>query len=154
MGGAMGFCPTGFRRSFVRRATLAVAATLSVGAAEPAGAESQGPNSPGTVVSDSSFGTNPWFSPGNAAVSDDTYAFDFLGGSVTEYLKATGFGFAIPAGGVIKGIRVDVEKSRGGGLSGIISDARARIVKGGVVGATDRSDVNLWPPLPGAETVI
>jgi cysteine-rich repeat protein len=139
-------------------ATLALAATLTVavGTAAPAGAESQGPNSPGTVVSDSSFGTYTWFAPGNAAVSDDlpAWALAPLYPAETQYLKATGFGFTIPVGAVIEGIRVEVEKSRTGAISGEIYDVRARIVKGSVIGTTDRSDVNFWPPIPGFETVV
>jgi cysteine-rich repeat protein len=110
-------------------------------AAGSARAQSQGPNNPGTVVSDASFGTNPWNMPGNAAVSDNMYASAIPGGSPTQYLKATGFGFSLPLTAVIDGIQVDVERSSS---AGTVADTRARIVKGGVAGATDMSIAGTW----------
>lgn len=105
-------------------------------------AQSQGPNSPATVVNDASFGTLAWGLPGNAAVSDNTYAGVTPLGSPTQYLKATGFGFTVPAGAVIDGIEVDVEHVS---AAGMIVDSRARIVKSGLIGATERALGGTWP---------
>jgi cysteine-rich repeat protein len=110
-------------------------------------AQSQGPNAPGTILNDASFGTNPWNMPGNAAASDNAYANVSPGGVPTQYLRATNFGFSIPGAAVINGIEVRVEKQ----AAGTIHDARARIVKGGTIGATDRSDPNAWP---ATDTVV
>ena len=79
--------------------------------------------------------------PQDAAASDNTYAF--LGSPVTfntYYLRATGFGFVIPSGAVIEGIRVDVEEQ---GVYPVF-DVAARIVKGGAIGATDESRPDSW----------
>src|SRR5215510_8057676 len=109
---------------------------LGMVAAAPAGAQSQGPNNPSGVVNDPSVGTQAWVDPQNAAVSDDVYAFfnftahEFVVSS--QYLKATGFGFAIPNGSIIEGIEMKLE------LKGFSCfDANVRIVKGGVIGAVN-----------------
>jgi len=96
----------------------------------------QGPNSPGTVANDNSIGTIPWVNPGNATTSDDadaTCTLSYTG----NYLKATNFGFAIPADATINGILVEFEKDQDGPMNAL-SDNAVRIVKGGVIGSTDR----------------
>jgi cysteine-rich repeat protein len=110
--------------------------------AATAGAQSQGPNSPASVVNDASFGTLPWGLPGNAAVSDNLYAGVTPLGSPTQYLKATGFGFTVPTGAVIDGIEVDVEHVS---AAATVTDARARIVKSGLIGTTERALAGTWP---------
>jgi len=84
---------------------------------------SEGPNSPGTMANDDTVGTKDWTNPDNAKVSDDSYAvcsFGFFKAGISHYLKATNFGFTIPAGATINGIKVEVElySSRDGGGSG------------------------------------
>lgn len=100
----------------------------------------EGPNSPGTTGSDSSVGTIDWSTTSNATASDDSYATAaIVGGEVTYYLTCTNFGFSIPSGVTINGIVVEWEKSTGGLASGTTSDNAVRIIKGGAIGATDRS---------------
>ena len=117
-------------------------------AAQAAHAQSQGPFGPGTLVNDPSFGTLAWNSPGNAAASDNAYAFMTPGGNPSQYLKASNFGFTIPGAAVIDGIVVSVERRSS---AGSVFDARVRIVKGGVIGATDKSAGGFWPTM---DTVI
>lgn len=102
----------------------------------------QGPASPTSVVSDGSFGTSAWTLPGNASASDDAYTVAAPGGLPTQYLKATNFGFTIPGPAQILGIEVFVERRSGLGL---VSDERARIVKGGVIGTAERALPGTWP---------
>ena len=105
----------------------------------------QGPNSPGTVVNDNSIGTIPWVNPGNATTSDDadaTCSLFYL--DEGNYLKATNFGFAIPAAATINGILVEFEKDQDGNQFAI-SDNAVRIVKGGVIGSTNRKLGGDWP---------
>jgi hypothetical protein len=125
---------------FALAASLAlVAATLT--AIAPAAAQSQGPNFPSTVVDDPSTGTVTWNVPGNAAASDNVEAAaGGLLGAASHYLKATGFGFAIPAGAVIEGIQVGVERR---GID--VWDAKARIVKAGSIGTTDKAYLGGYP---------
>jgi hypothetical protein len=68
--------------------------------------------SPGTVVNDSSVGTDAWSNPDNAKTSNNSRA-EFLSSfppGTSYYLKATNFGLSVPAGATIDGIEVQVEK--------------------------------------------
>lgn len=99
-----------------------------------------GPFTPGTCVNDASIGSNAWMTPSAAQLSDDVTS----GVGVTtalptsNYLKCTGFGFAIPAGSSIDGIRVEWEYRSSTGRT--TNDNAVRIVKGGAIGSADRSD--------------
>lgn len=106
---------------------------------------SQGPLSPSTIVDDAAVGTRTWANPGNAASSNNSYAVAGQPGSVqsSHYLKATGFGFSIPAGATIQGIVVEVERKGTDALSAV--DIAARLVKAGTVQATDRSTGTAFP---------
>jgi hypothetical protein len=127
----------------VRRAlTVMVLVTLLFAAPGAAEVESEGPNSPAAVVNDASFGTASWTLPGNAAASDNVYAQAAPGGTPTQYLKATDFGFSLPAVAAVKGVLVQVEKRS---LGASVFDARVRIVKNGVVGSAERADGAAWP---------
>jgi hypothetical protein len=111
--------------------------------------------SPGTVADDASFGFLAWSSPSSAAASDDAYSNTTPGsdGAFTHYLKATNFAFAIPTGVTIDGITVEVERSEFAGISDHIRDARVRIVKGGIIGSTDKADAGTdWPTADAYQT--
>jgi cysteine-rich repeat protein len=126
----------------LRHRRLLTASLMLLLAARGALAAMVGPNPPGTVVSDASFGTSAWTNPMNAIASDDMYTVTSPGGSPTQYLKATDFAFALPGAATVNGITVAIERHSAAGL---IHDARVRIVKGGVIGATDRALGGNWP---------
>ncbi len=71
-----------------------------------------GATSPGTMASVSQGGNSPWSNPDNAKVSDGSYATNTIsaGGQDTYLLKATNFGFSIPSGATIDGIKVEIER--------------------------------------------
>lgn len=105
---------------------------------------SQGPLSPSSVVNDASYGSAAWRNPGNATSSDNVYADTSLAQSgpvSTYYLKATGFGFSIPEGMQITGIKVEIERY----ADGYVVDDRVRLVKGGVVQSHDKASSSSWP---------
>lgn len=104
---------------------------------------SQGPNNPGTLANDAAAGTVAWSNPSNAASSNDSDATASLQSSSSQYLKATNFGFSLPAGAIVTGVQVEVERACFS--AGQYSDAAVRIVKGGVIGSTDRSAGGTWP---------
>ncbi len=105
---------------------------------------SSGPNSPGTVTDVDLFGAPAWSNPSNATSSNDSYATITLGdGGISDFLQATNFGFAIPSGATISGIKAEVERSKSG--IGECHDLVVRIVKGGVIGSTDRALADSWP---------
>lgn len=108
-------------------------------------ASDSGALSPGTMADDATVGTVAWTNPNNAKVSDNVYAtaaVAFL--SVSHYLKATNFGFSIPVGATINGILVEVER-KGFDDIDFVRDNAIKIVKGGTIGATDKSSLDNWP---------
>jgi hypothetical protein len=115
----------------------------------PSSTTSEGPNSPDTIVNDSSFGSHGWTSPEYANSSDGNDASKSMicsgGDQYTEYLKATDFDFSISEDATILGIKVEIEKSEECGSCANIYDERVRIVKGGAIGSTDKSDAGDWP---------
>lgn len=132
-------------RHAVRRRLLVCLTAIAVAGASTTAVGQQvtaGPNDPGATFNDVTFGTVPWTTPGNAVASDNAYAQASPGGGNTNYLHANNFNMQIPAPAVIDGIEVAVERRS---ISGSIFDARVRIVKGGVVGATERASGATWP---------
>jgi hypothetical protein len=105
---------------------------------------SMGPASPGTMADDASVGTVAWTSPDNAKASDDAYASAVLASlHVSHYLKATGFGLAVPSEATILGILAEVELKKSG--IGAVVDSGVRIVKGGNIGSTEMASAVVWP---------
>lgn len=103
---------------------------------------SSGPNNPGTLADDATVGTVTWTNPGNAASSNDTYATAALSISTSHYLKATNFGFTIPAGATIDGIEVTVEH-KGSSLNRI-TDNSIRLYKNGTGYVGDNKAFDSW----------
>src|SRR6185295_10592097 len=93
----------GHMKSLARATLIAFACAMLASAA---GAQSQGPNAPGTIANDATVGTLPWTLLANAAVSDNMYTQVAPGGMPSQYLKVTNFGFAVPPAAVIDGITV------------------------------------------------
>ncbi|MBX3023938.1 hypothetical protein KF840_03415 [bacterium] len=134
---------TGDRSAAARFAVAAAVVGFAlVSATAGYGQLSQGPLSPATAVDDASFGGAGWFPAANAISSDNQWASVTPAGSPTHYLKVTTFGFSIPAPAQIQGIKVFVERHS---AVGTVFDARARIVKGGVIGSADRALPGNWP---------
>jgi cysteine-rich repeat protein len=136
---------------------LFVGLSVAIGAISPtssASALSQGPNYPVSVVNDPSVGPHPWDDPQNATASDgfffpndpehyaslNVFTSEFVAHS--QYLKATGFGFAIPNSGVIEGIEMGLER---GGIA--CFDVNINVVKGGAFGAVNKAhQADEWFP--------
>ena len=122
-----------------------------------------GPNFPGTVVSDASNGGSyAWSNPGNAQSNDGVCAVSFADGRGTQYLKATNFGFSIPAGSTIDGIRVYVERRRlvpcvnnGDGGSCNINDLTISLIYGtGPTFSSNNPSATSWPGIPGCNGTV
>lgn len=76
------------------------------------GQYSQGPNSPSAyTVNSSNYGTYDWTNPTNVYSSNDTYASVVLTNAyyMSYWLYTSTYGFTIPSGKVIKGIKIEVE---------------------------------------------
>ena len=118
------------------------------GETRASGAATEGPNSPGTTVDDSTVGTVTWSNVNNSQAQDDNPADaslgdGFGGASTSHYIKATNFSFAIPTGARIVGIVVEVDKHEGDAGDDVVDNA-IRIVKGGTIGSKDQSDATEW----------
>jgi hypothetical protein len=61
----------------------------------------------------------------------------------SEFLVCTGFGFALPAGATVQGIVVNVERSRAVG-TGVATDAKLRLVRGGLIQTTERATTTAY----------
>lgn len=108
---------------------------------------SSGPNSPGTISSDSSVGTVSWSNPSNAGASDDSDATATSGSTATtHYLWSVGFGFSIPGGSTIDGILVEIEKQSGSSPFGNIKDSTVRLIIGGSLSGDNKANTGIsWP---------
>jgi hypothetical protein len=143
-------CAKGGRSAAVRVVVAVAGLGLILATAQAGYAQlTQGPLSPAAVVDDASFGGASWFPAANATASDNLWAQAAPGGSPTHYLKATNFSFNIPAPAQIQGIEVFVERHSS---VGTIFDSRARIVKGGVIGTTERALAGNWPLMDATVT--
>lgn len=112
------------------------------------GADS-GAGSPGTMADNDTVGTVVWNNPNNAKVSDNVYATTNLVSieEQTHYLKATNFGFSIPAGATINGILVEIEKKANrNSVYGYVLDNEVLIVKSDdTIGTTNKYSEGNWP---------
>lgn len=102
---------------------------------------SQGPNTAGTGADDSAVGTVTWSNPGNVTASDNTYATAAVNSTTSHYLKATNFGFSIPAGSTIDGVVVEWERKAN---TGGAVDNSVKLVKAGSVTGSDKSTGAWW----------
>jgi len=104
-----------------------------------------------TVGADSNLvGTLKWSYPTSIYVSDNTRASTPRNSTgTTHYLKATDFGFAIPAGATIDGILVEVETW--GTAAGDV-ESEVRLVKAdGSIGGTNKAT---GAQIPTTETYV
>jgi hypothetical protein len=100
-----------------------------------------GPNSPTNYVNDATIGTLDWANLGNVVYSDNTYSTVGDGASVqgtSKYLLVSGFGFSIPIDATVTGITVSLE-SKSLSNDAFVNHYRARIVKAGSIGSTDKT---------------
>lgn len=106
----------------------------------------------GSCTNQTGFGTGAWSNPGNAVSSNTSYASATVDGSSTNFLRCLNYGFSIPAGATIVGIEVNVERKSDRTSNGGSQDAAMRLVKAGVIQATDRSTATIYPTVDGVET--
>ena len=104
--------------------------------------------SPQTMSSVSGPDGEVWSSPNNAKVSDNVYASNSVNSAKhLDYLRASNFGFAIPAGATINGIKVEIERKASFNDStwGHLNDHEINIIKAdGTLGSTNKSAGAVW----------
>ena len=104
----------------------------------------QGARSPLTVEDITTIGTITWDFPGNAVSNNGLFAeADLSLNGISHYLRATNFGFTIPGGSSIDGILVEILRQEDDSLDNIFDNA-VRIVKGGIIGSSDKSSTTEW----------
>lgn len=103
-----------------------------------------GPTLPGTAAQTATGGLQNWDTPNNIKLTDGTVAATTSGSAtVSQFLQATNFGFAVPGGATIYGIQVSVKKA---GPIGSISDSSIQLLKAGVATGDDKADTSTaWP---------
>jgi hypothetical protein len=93
----------------------------------------------GTTASDGTVGTVAWANPGNAVLADNVYAVATsipASTGVSEYLKLTNWGFALPASAVVDGIRCDWER-KAQAISSLKTNS-IKLVKAGTIAGTEQ----------------
>jgi len=109
-----------------------------------------GPNSPATGANLTGVGISPWSSATSIYSSNNGRAAAGCDGenatTVSNYLKATNFSFAIPAGATINGVKVDIEKrdSGGDGVDSYVEDNIVSLVKGGTISGSNLAAAGQW----------
>jgi hypothetical protein len=114
---------------------------------------------PTTSVNDASSGSIAWVNPGFATATDTSYATtETTTQQSTNYLKATGFGFSIPAEATVLGIVVTLNRKAtygpGATANTWVFDTDAMLVKAGVIKwETDQAQefTNKWPEVDEAK---
>lgn len=109
----------------------------------PAGGPVAVTANPGSCVNTAGIGSVAWApSPTtNVNLNDALYATATVNGT-TNYLKCTGYNFAIPATATILGITVNVVRKSSSNTR--TTDGAMRLVKAGVIGAVDRSTATVY----------
>jgi hypothetical protein len=101
-------------------------------------------------INDASIGSLAWSFPERAIESDNVRVTKSIYHQATQYLVCSGFGFALPEASIVTGIIVENEVSVGG-VGEVIIDNSQRIVRSGVIGATERLQATPWPQV---DTII
>lgn len=99
----------------------------------------------GSIFTNTGTGVS-WINPSNAQTSNNVRATATLGSganSSSKYLRATGFGFAIPPNAEIKGILVEIEKREGNLSASSITDSSVLIVKNGTASGNDKAELEV-----------
>lgn len=115
-----------------------------------ASADLAGPKSGSTFAGNiaAASGDHNWSNADNAGASDNSRATVQITSSsnVSNYLRATGFGLDIPAGSIIKGITVGIERSEANSQDATIRDNVVSLVKNNsVVGQNKAATAINWP---------
>lgn len=90
--------------------------------------------SPGACATSGGAGT-AWTNPGNALTSNNSDATVSVDGSTSEALECTTYGFSVPAGAIIAGIEVNVERASSSTANGGSRDSSLLLLGGTVTGS-------------------
>ena len=117
-----------------------------------------GPASPSVNATNvTGVGNVAWNIPNNSIKTgsdgNNATASSMSTSQTSNYLRASNFGFTIPPGATILGIKVEVQKSRGPTGSGSVFDSQVKIVRAdGTIGSLNNADT--LTPWPSSESYI
>lgn len=135
------------RPAIYAAAVLVIGVSASLGIILPTSAATAGPNLPATGANNTSVGTVAWTSPGNVTATDANRASASIGSTaISNYLLATNFGFAIPAGSSIDGVSVTINRLEGNlTTKAAIQDSTLLLSKAGTIAGTNHASATNWP---------
>ncbi len=111
-----------------------VAVTWSAGAGSSG---NSGATNGGTFADDSAVGSVTWSNPSNAQFADGILSRASLSsGDTSHYHKTTNFGFAVPTGATVVGIKFEVKANTD---TGAANENIVKLVVGGTVSGTNKS---------------
>lgn len=111
-------------------------------------------HSASNVIDDATIGNRVWSSPGNAITSDDNYAVanNLTSSNESHYLWTDGFNFSIPAGSIVDGVEVKIERYKSG--SGTIITNKVRLVNSfGVISGSSVTSYSPWGTSDSEQTL-
>jgi hypothetical protein len=136
-----------FYKSHINLLIVFVILVLSVVAspATPASANTDGPYNPAVGTNETTIGTEPWQNPGEIATPGSPYASVILYHLhlISNYLRGSQYGFALPPDASIVGIEVTVNRMASNN-NPAISDNAVRLVKGGIPVGANRALADSW----------
>ncbi|MCX6223378.1 MAG: MBG domain-containing protein, partial [Bacteroidia bacterium] len=110
------------------------------------GSATSGPRNPTTGASMSGTGT-AWSNPTYVTASDNNRAIAAIpaSNSISNYLKASGYGFAIPSGATINGVQVAIERHEEySGTNARVHDNEVLLVSGATI-SSNKATSTMWP---------
>jgi len=103
-------------------------------------------NNPSAAVDDATVGTKAWAGETNVYAADtiEAQVTLYITDTISHYLVATGFGFAIPADSTILGVVVGI-KRRNIYNTGELKDYSIKLTVDGSITGDNKASVAAWP---------
>lgn len=106
----------------------------------------QGPNAATSGANSTAIGTVAWLNPGNIVTAGSPYATAATNASISNYLVGSTYGFNIPAGSVIGGIQVSINRMGSSVASGNgVFDSSVRLLKAGTAVGSNLAVAGNYP---------
>jgi len=101
-------------------------------------------------------GDYPWSNPGNICAADEspaTNSGEVSAGIYTNYLNASNFGFSIPSGSSITGIKLEIyRKASLNGTGKYVKDSEVKLLKSGNPVGQNKAVSDHWPTSYGIKS--
>lgn len=113
---------------------------------------SAGPSNPSAGADDAGAGNIAWLNPGNVTASDNSRATSsiFAASPTTHILKATNYGFSVPANATIDGVELSVERQQSTATD--VHDQTLKLLVGGTQVGSNKAAVGSWPTTEASAT--